>query len=166
MIYTIDFSSKGKGLAEKFWFRIVTDTVWLFVLCALAALYVIRKDATGHFILAVVFLVLYFVFEFYSSFKNEKYLIVSLKADLKSNTFKIVVNKFDKVFLNQEYPLSAIKVELKQLRFGRLFVPSYMLVVRDKEGVIARQRANLIWEKQKIIQMANELSSFTDEKGH
>ena len=159
MTSSLDVSVKKDNPQRKFWYRILLEVGWLLLLFILATVYVLTNSSFEYaWVLGLFFLIL-LSFESYSSWKNEKYLLTLLKVSSESNSVHVVVNKFDEVYLDEAYHISSISVELKELRFGRLFVPNYMLVLKNQGKVILKQRGNAVWKRTEIKRIAEQLKS-------
>lgn len=155
----LDVSVKSGNPQRKFWYRILLDVVWLLLLFILATVYVVTNSSFEYAWVVGLFFLILLVFESYSSWKNEKYLLMHLEVSSESNSVHVVVNIFDEVHLDEIYPISSISVELKELRFGRLFVPNYMLVLKNQGNVILKQRGNAVWKRTEIKEITGQLKS-------
>lgn len=153
----IEFCAKMSNARSKFWVRFLIDSVWLLILSITALTILVLKDNSGHVWLALCFFIPYISFELYSTYKKEKYLLVRIKVDINLDLLELVVNRFDKIHFEKEFQMSTINVELKTLYLGRFYVPNYMLIIREKENVIVRQEANLVWDRYKIQEIAKTL---------
>jgi hypothetical protein len=163
MVDNFDFSIDNINSKKKFWVRVFVDIAWLLLLSFTAIVFIISKDIDGYSWISVIFFLLLIFFGIYSTWRNEMYLLVKLKLDLKAKRLKIVINKFDKLHIEMEFPLNSINVELKELRLGSLYVPNYMLIIRHEKKIITKQKSNLVWGRYEIKEMVDKLNSAITE---
>lgn len=162
MTSSLDVSVKRDNPQRKFWYRILLDIGWLLLLFILATVYVLTNSSFEYAWVVGLFFLILLAFESYLSWKNEKYLLMLLKVSSESNSIHVIVNKFDEVHLDETYPISSVSVELKELRFGRLFVPNYMLVLKNQGNVILRQRGNAVWKRTEIKKITEQLKTIVN----
>ena len=163
MTNRLNVSTKRDNRLRKFRNRFLLDVGWLILINTLLVFFIIRGIPFEYSWIVVLFFFTLFVFESYSSWKNEKYLLMLLKVSSDSNSVHVVVNKFDEVHLDETYPISSISVELKELRFGQLFVPNYMLVLKNQGNLILKQRGNAVWKRTEIKKITEQLKSIVKQ---
>lgn len=159
MTNRLDVSVKSENPKRKFWYRVLLDIGWLLLLFILATVYVLTNSSFVYSWVVGLFFLILLGFESYSSWKNEKYLLMRIKVSSESNSIRVVVNKYDEGHLDETYPISSISVELKELRFGRLLVPNYILVLKNQGNVILKQRGNAVWKRTEIKEITEKLKS-------
>lgn len=155
-----------EGLKLRFWFRMLIDSAWLFFLSLAAVIIVKRVDNSGYWWITLLYLCPNFLIELLRSWKNEKFLLHTVKYVRGENMVFIKVLRYDRIFFDDKVLLQDLVVELKRLNLGYVGVPNYSLELRKQDEVLVRQRGSYVWSRKRLKDLSRRLSVLLSLEGY
>lgn len=158
------FNDALKSNFYSFKKRVFLNTFWILVIITSVLVYFLIRDGSFSLWITVPFLILIISYLVYWTYKTDYILLTYLEIDSTASKVILKANKMDNEYVDHEFDLEKVTLEVKKIFSGIGGNPNYTLNIYVNDICLIRQRGNLVWSNKRLREIGDEIGSFLKDR--